>query len=431
MSDTTSDGSGWRSLWPVRLLHFVFVGVLWRYLGFWIWWLVRQVFRYTRVVLTLAFTNTIAFARTRWSWLVDGYTPPDDAFGRWVYSHVGAYMNQRSIRIPFALGALLVGTPLMFVMVLLIGFGLPVAICLAIDQLTYPSHDLAEKFRIDGPNAGRTLTPEERGILVTDALVYQLEYELDSVTDMTWADWRTLNFNGFWGWTPNDMAGFGPLAWPNFFDNRQNRQLGVIYAVRIMTDSWSRETSKLGGADRENRDLVYARTQGFSFSSRSWFFPSSEGYYRDGIEWIRTYQGGLRRGDPETIVNVTTRNLANVLRKMNEMLQEPYGRLIDRNATVRWTEIDDTIYYGQGAAIVARDMLAAIAVAYKDELERGQLDRQVAEAVDSLSAAAQFNPLYTMRGDGDSMVADHRAKIARYISEALRRIEDIYHALES
>lgn len=434
MSDTIDNlpgNSGWRAFWLVRLMKFIFIDVLWWYVGRPIWVLFKWSYQYSVAVCTLALTNTITFARTRWNWLVHGYEPSDDAFGRWIDSRVSEYMNRRSIRIPFTIGALIIGTPLMFIMVLLIGFGIPVVICIAIDQITYPRHELTEEFRIDGPAANHRLTPEERGIIVTDALVYQLEQELNSVTDMSFDDWKKLKFNGFWGWTPNDLAGFGPLAWPGLFDNRQNRQLGVIYGVRIMTDCWSKETSKLGSADRENVDLVRARTEGFSFASKKWIFPASEGYYRDGIDAVRKYQDGLRRGDPNTVVNVTTKNLANTLRCMDSMLQEPYGRLIDRSSSVVWTKIDDEIFYAQGAAIVARDMLAAIAVAYADEFQRGQLDRQVAEAVDSLSAAARFNPYWNLRGDGDSMFGDHRSKEARYVSEALRRIEDIYEALES
>jgi hypothetical protein len=433
MTDLTQDRPptrGWRAN-PIVRFFTVVLGGLWTFTGRPLWWAISLFYRAWAFLLILAAANTVTYARTRWKWLVHGYDADDESFGAWIDRRVVGYMDDPWIRIPFSFSALVIGTPLMFVMVLAIGLSLPVGTALTIDQVTYPRHELAEQFRLDGPNANRVLTPEERGILVTDALVYQLEYELNSVAYMTWQDWRTLNFNGFWGWTPNDLAGYGPLAWPGLFDNRQNRQLGIIYAVRVMTDSWSIETSKLGSADRENADLVRARTEGFSFSSHSWAFPSSEGYYRDGIEAIRIYQEGLRSGDPEVIVNVTSRNLANVLRAMAEMLQEPQGRLIDRNATVLWSEIDDTIFYGQGAAIVARDMLAAISIAYADEFERGQLDRQVLAAIESLSAAAHFNPLFNMRGDGDSMIGDHRAKIARYINEALRRIEDIYQALES
>jgi hypothetical protein len=421
---------GWQANPIVRFFSLLFGG-LWRFIGHPFWIVGREIVRYVITVFVFGIVRTTTYTRTNWSWIIDGYEPSDDVLGRIIDRTVGGYMRDPWIRIPFAIGSLIIGTPLMFVMVLVVGFGIPVALALTVDQLTYPEHRLAPEFSLEGPNAGREMTQIDKTILVTDALVYQLEHELDSATDMTVEDWKTLDFNSFWGWTPNDVAGYGPLAVGGPFDNRANRQLGVIYAVRIMTDAWSQETSKLGSADRESVDLVAARTQGFSLSSSEWYFPSSESYYRSGIESIHTYQQKLITGSDDARTNVTTRNLVGVLKALDSMLQEPYGRLIDRNATVGWTELDDTVFYAQGAAIVTRDILAALSVAYAEEFERGALELQLAEAISSLEAAAQFNPLFVLRGDGDSMLGDHRAKMGRYVSEAFRRIEDIYEALES
>lgn len=423
--------SGISSSWPVRLAKLVFVGILWRFVIAPIWWMLKLLYEYSVMVLALAFTNTVTFIRTRWGWLVAGYQASDDMVGRWLESRVAAYMNRPLIRIPFTIGALIIGAPFMFASVLAIGFGIPVVIALAFDQLTYPQHKLAPQFDVHAQATGQELSSVDKTILVTDALVYQLEQELASATDMSFEDWKTFKFNGFWGWTPNDLGGYSILSAPRLFDNRVNRQLGVIYAVRIMTDAWSKETSKLGSADRESKDLVEARTQGFSLSSTEWIFPSSETYYRGGIERIRVYQDKLRQGASDARTNVTTKNLVAVLKAMDAMLQEPYGRLTDRNANVAWSKLDDEVYYAQGAVIVARDMLAAISVAYADEFKRGQLDLQLEEAIDSLSAAAHFNPWFILRGNGDSIFGDHRSKEARYISEALRRIEDLYEALQS
>lgn len=422
---------GWSSFWLVRLMKFIFIGIVWGYLLRPIWWAIREAARYSLVVFVFTFTNTVTFARTRWSWLINGYEPSDDAFGRWVDSRVGEYMNDPWIRIPFCIGALIIGTPLMLVMVLVIGFGIPVAIALTIDQLTYPSHALNERFSHSGPHAGVEMSPEEAAVLVTDAYLYQLEAELASVKNMTIEDWTTLNFNGFWGWTPNDVAGYGILAWPRLFDNRAHRQEGVIYGVRIINQCWSVETSKLGSVDRESADLVAAREDSFSVGATNWWLPSAEANYRNGIDRVRTYQTKLTSGDDSAQTNVTTRNLVRVLDCVYDMLNEPQGRLIDRNATVRWSELDDAVYRAQGAAIVARDFVSALSVAYAKEFERGRLDVQIEQAIDSLNAAAVFNPLFIMRGDGDSMVADHRAKMGRYINEAMERIQDVALAMAS
>ncbi len=395
------------------------------------WWALRLLWRYTAVVFAIAWKNTQAFAKSQWQWLRHGYEPD----GSRLDTYIAQYLDDKWVRVPFTIGALILGVPGMFAMVLVIGFGLPVVIGLTIDQVTYPKHEIYADFRPDGPvaTAAETtpMTPVEKGILVTDAMLYQLEYELNSVTDMTLQDWKTLNFNGFWGWTPNDVAGWGPLAWPGLFDNRANRQRGVIYAVRTMTEVWSQETSKFGNADRESIDLVEARQEGFAPSAEFWFFPSSEGMYRDGIDLVRRYQTKLRTGADDARINMTTANLADVLRGMKKMLEEPNGRLVDRNAEVKWTEIDDAVFYAQGAAIVARDTLAALSVAYDGEFNRGQVRDQLAEAINTLNDVAQFNPYWNLRGDRDSIVADHRAKMSRYYNDVLGRLEDIANAIES
>ncbi len=396
-----------------------------------VWWVTRLMWRYAALVFAIAWKNTQAFAKSQLHWLRHGYEPD----GSRLDTYIAQYLDDKWVRIPFTLGALVLGVPAMFAMMLAIGYGAPIVIGLTIDQTTYPQHEIYADFRTDGPVAERArttpLTSVEKGILVTDALVYQLEYELDSVSDMSFEDWKTLNFNGFWGWTPNDCAGWCPLAWPGLFDNRANRQRGVIYAVRNMTEVWSQETSKFGNADRESIDLVEARQEGFAPSAEFWFFPSSEGMYRDGIALVHRYQDKLRAGSNDARINMTTADLAAILRGMKQMLQEPNGRLVDRNATVRWSEIDDAVFYSQGAAIVARDMLAALSVAYDGEFNRGQVREQVAEAISSLNAVAQFNPYWNLRGDGDSVWGDHRAKLARYYNDVIGRLEDIANAIES
>ena len=262
------------------------------------------------------------------------------------------------------------------------------------------------------------MSDAERAILVTDAIVYQLEYELDS----------------FWGWTPNDLAGYGPLAWPSLFDNRQWRQRGIRFAVSQFVPVWSRQTTKLGNSDRESVDLLNSYNDGgFAIGPDVWFLPAAEGSYRDGIRNVRLYQENLLAGNTgRASVNITTRNLVVVMRALSEdVLGEPYGRLIERNSQLGWLQLDNEVYRAQGAAIVARDVLAAITVGWYDELVERQVIENLEQAIDSLDAATHFNPLFIMRGDGDSMIADHRSKMARYISEAQNRINEAVLALES
>lgn len=425
MTDVATKNTPWWSkFWLFRLGHFAFIGVFWRYVGLPIWWLFRLGWRYSFMVVSLATANAVTYARNRIILMRDGYIPTDDHAGRLIDDRVGRYMEYRLIRYPLTFGSLIIGIPFVFFAQLLAGFGPIVAVWIVVDQMTHPNNPLPPQFEATVGNIAEARGREDRAILVTDALVYQLECELSSAIDQNMPGCTNV-----WGWTPNDLAGYGLFSL--LFDNQQNRKLGVQYATFRMTDVWSRATTRLGAADRENPLLVRARTEGFSLSGRSWFLPSSESYYREGISLVRQYQAGLRARDPNFVVNVTTGNLVQVLEGMHSMLQEPHGRVLDRGTTVSWTELDDTIYYAQGAAIVARNMLAAMYVAYNSEFSRGDTERQMLDAIDTLSVAVEYNPWLVTRGDGDSMIADHRRKFGGYISEALRRIEDLTESLRN
>ncbi len=97
---------------------------------------------------------------------------------------------------------------------------------------------------------------------------------------------------------------------------------------------------------------------------------------------------------------------------------------------IKQSELDDVVQFARGAAIVARDELSVLRFAFTEELSRGELDNLDA-AIDSLEAIIDFHPWWIWRGDGDSMFADHRAKLSRYYSEVFRRIEDLAASLRT
>ena len=402
-----------------RILEKVLLGRilirLWKLLAFLLRpfiWVVVLVYQYCRMVLRLTVSNTISYVSDQWKQL--RHYDPIEAEAELGHSLVQD-MNDPWKRIPLALTSLMFGTVFEFFRTPLIYFGAFVVLGITIDQVTYPRHVMLDEFRIDGPNADVTLTPAEKAVIVTNAIIYQLDQEMN---------------HNWWGWTPNDCAGWCPLAWPGLFDNRVNRQLGVIYATREILSMWSVQTSKLGTGGRESPDLVAARQEGFAIAATSWFLPSAENSYELGIKHLRTYQAKLLSGSPDAVTNVRKDNLARIILSLkDDVLAEPYGRLIDRTAGVPYFQIDDEVYRAQGAAIVVRDVLSAIAVAYRDELRVAQASDNIIKAIESLDAATHFNPWWITQGDGDTMIPDSRSKEARYLSEAIRRLEDIATAL--
>ena len=275
-----------------------------------------------------------------------------------------------------------------------------------IEQSIYPEHEVSDRLI---SNTANELTLNEKGALLFDAATIQLDKELRS----------TL------GWCPNDVF----LDW---LDNRCERQIGVHYATRESLKILSVYTTKFGLGDVENQDTLSAR-EIIAYKVDVWalmgIFPgSSESTYKKSLKSVNKFIDTAKQSS-DLVVNIRTDDLKAILDSIkNDVLQEPFGQLTSRNNNVNWFELDNKVYFAQGAAIVARDILVVMRNRFESELEKGGLENLDA-AIDSLNAAAQFNPWLVARGDGDSMWADHRSKMARYFSEAFRRIEEVSGSL--
>ncbi len=63
-------------------------------------------------------------------------------------------------------------------------------------------------------------------------------------------------------------------------------------------------------------------------------------------------------------------------------------------------------------------------------MEKGA-EENVMKAIESLDKAAQYNPWWVSRGDGDSKMADDRSKVARYITEAIEMIGVVRNSIKN
>jgi len=252
-------------------------------------------------------------------------------------------------------------------------------------------------------------SPEaEKGIALSEAIVTQLEWEMDSAL----------------GWSVNDLI-ISPSAW---LDNRANRQRGVIFATRMLGNFFSTNLAKYGKVDAENELLKAAREKHFAFTAESWWFPSSESEYRKGIEIFRKYQDALAQG--EAIYNMRSDDQYNLLAYIvsNQFLDQPLGLLVQSNEEVVYTELDDRIYYTQGVVLVLRDFLKAFILLYPEIKEKGGEDN-IRIAFREMEQISTFDPLVVLRGNHDSVTADHRGKMARYLISVRERINDVAQSI--
>jgi len=279
-----------------------------------------------------------------------------------------------------------------------------------LDQITKPDFTVDPGFvRLTISGEGQTAGIQDIGATLMQASHHQLERELDSLL----------------GWTVNDVTGL------RFWDNRVNRQLGVRHASLELLGALSVAISKFGSADEENQMLVRARQNHLAISPESWFLPAAENEYRDGIELIKQYQMDIRKQVAHATINITNTDIEAILRVIDtRVLEVPHGRLNARNFEVSWSDLDDRVFFAQGAAIVARDALYAIRAAFSDKITAAGALENMHLAIAALEGSIHFHPWVIARGDGDSMWADHRAKMSRYFTDARRRIGDVADAIQ-
>ena len=232
--------------------------------------------------------------------------------------------------------------------------------------------------------------------------------------------------NSTFGWSVNDLI-ISPTRW---LDNRANRQRGTIFAVRMLLNFYSTNLAKYGKVDAENEFLKEAREKYFAFTADSWWFPSSENQYEKGISQLKKYEADLIKGD--AIFNFRTDDIYNLLTFIigSQFLDQPLGLLVQSNDEVAYTDLDDRIYYTQGVILVIRDVLRTFIHLYPEVKEKGGQEN-IRIAFREMDQICAFDPLIVLRGDHDSIMADHRGKVARYLISVRERINDLAQSIKS
>ncbi|MGB8424905.1 MAG: DUF2333 family protein, partial [Desulfobacterales bacterium] len=257
-----------------------------------------------------------------------------------------------------------------------------------IDRTKFPDLDpgLKEALAKTPPGASQL----EKGVVMSMALRNRLEKEMASA----------------FGWSVNDLW-ISPTRW---LDNRANRQKGTIFAVRMLLGFSSTNLSKLGNVDAENPLLKEAREKRFAFTEDSWWFPSTEKEYRNGLQLMRQYEADLLAN--KAVFNMRSDDRYDILTFITskQFLDQPLGLLVQSNSEVPYVDIDDRIYYTQGVMLVLRDVLTALFHLYPEIGEKGGEDN-IRTAMRGIERICSFDPLIVLRGNHDSVMADHRGKM--------------------
>ena len=276
----------------------------------------------------------------------------------------------------------------------------------AIDTTRFPWFTSNIHSTLDQTKPGSAET--KKGIALSAAISNRLEEEMSST----------------FGWSVNDLI-VSPTRW---LDNRANRQRGVIFATRMLINFFSTNLAKYGTIDAENKFLKEAREKHFAFSEDSWWFPSTESQYRQGIALLRQYDDELASG--KAVYNMRSDDMYNMLTFIigKQVLDQPLGLLVQPENEVAYTELDDRIYYTQGVVLVLRDFIRTFVELYPVIKEKGG-EENIGIAIREMELICTFDPLIVLRGEHDSVTADHRGKMARYLISFRERINDLAQSI--
>ncbi len=402
----------WNSklLLPVRFVTAV-AQLFYRY-GIWpALILIKKLVELFIMVSVFTYASTVAFVgdRIRWVWNYESSQTRDELGGK-----VAEYMDDPWKRIPFALGSLVLGTPLTLLVVPLTVFLCLAIPYVAIDQMVYPDNDLPAHLQMTPENIALVdkMSDAEKSQFVLNAITGQLEEEL----------------NTFPYWVPNDMAGWSPLLLPGVSDNRASRQMGVQYETQVLVAAWGQYTSKYGMNDAPSQDLIDAATKSFNQHPTAWLFPDAESKYRNGLDQVDAYIQKALAG--QATVNVTKANLVSFLQVMQDPgISTPAGKVNQRTKNISFFEADNDLYFAAGSATVIRDTLAAFRLVYHKDLAITNATQNLDEGISSLNSLASFNPWMVVAGEHDSMFPSHPGKASTYLNDAYTRLDDIIRAL--
>lgn len=262
----------------------------------------------------------------------------------------------------------------------------------AIDTATFPTAVSVEK--------ADSLTENEKGKILVDAITHQMRTELGST----------------FGWTANDLV-FNRFL----LDNRAYRQYGVYHATKVLMDQYSMHIAKLGANDRESDFLYSARLNSFSINPRSFMFPSAEGAYNKGLKLIEQYKGSLDNG--KGIYNVRTDDLYSSFDLVagENMLGYALG-LLQNTQQLPFYTLDNRIYEVQGIVLVVRDFVNALYQLYPEIAQKNNSENMRA-AMHYMDLICTYNPLYiTSKMNSGELVIS-------YLLFAKNRLEDIRNSI--
>jgi len=238
--------------------------------------------------------------------------------------------------------------------------------------------------------------PMPKGVAFVEATIKPMHFELEE---------------RWWGWRPNDLI--------DVSDNVYYFQLGVLEVTRRATIALGERISRHGTTDAFDENLENAMNW-FMVKATSYWFPSAESKYRDGLEELEAYLEKLKAG--EATFYTRTDNLIPLLSSFEDLLGSCDENLVKQfnedGTPVSFFAVDNYFYYTQGVASAMASILDAVHHDFLLTLESRNGTELLHHAVESCQWAARLDPWIILDRDLSSVFANHRANMAAPISHA-------------
>lgn len=250
-----------------------------------------------------------------------------------------------------------------------------------------PTHGLAEVAETK---------PRPKGVAFVEATIKPLSYELNE---------------RFYGWRVNDIL--------DFTDNVNNFQLGVLEVTRRTAVSLAERISRTGATAAFDRNLENAMNW-FMIKADTYWFPSPEAKYNDGLDELRNYKKNLEKG--EARFHTRTDNLIPLLMAYEDLLGSCEENLVkteeDDGSSISFFKSDDYFFYAQGVASAMRTILEAVLEDFLLTLESRRGTDVLHHAIESCHHASEIDPLLITNSSLSGILANHRANLAAPMSHA-------------
>jgi hypothetical protein len=238
--------------------------------------------------------------------------------------------------------------------------------------------------------------PIPKGVAFVAAAIKPLDFELEE---------------RWWGWRPNDII--------IFTDNVNNFQMGVLEVTRRTTVALAERISRTGTTDAFDENLEQAMNW-FMIKASSFWFPSAESKYREGLEELQAYLEKLKEG--KATFYTRTDNLIPLLASFEDLLGSCDENLVkevnEDGSPISSFNVDNYFFYTQGVANSMATVLEAVHHDFLLTLEQRNGTELLHHAIISCQRASEIDPWIILDRNLSSVFANHRANMAAPISHA-------------